>query len=107
MTDNEFTLVCTAMRQDIADRTPYRTGNLANNATKVESTGYNEMKIYVDERIAPYFPFVNNRASYYVKNPFGGKMLKANRNYLYFEYAFVKAIQNLAQRIDGEIIQND
>ena len=107
MTDAEFTTVCKSMKQDIYDRTPHATGNLRNNATKIESAGYNEMKIFVDEKIAPYFRAVNNRPSYYVKSLYGGKYLKANRNYLYFENAFASAIQNLARRVDGDIIKND
>lgn len=108
MTDTEFTKVCTAMRQDIADRTPYLTGNLANNATLVRSTGLNEIRVYVDENIAPYFKYVNGRPSYRVNSQFkGGKVLKYNRNYMYFERAFVKAVENLANRIDGEIIRID
>ncbi len=108
MTDADFTRVCTAMKQDISDRTPYRTGNLANNATLIRSTGLNEMRIYVDENIAPYFRFVNERPSYYVNSRYRGtKLLKYNRNYMYFEAAFVKAIQNLASNIGGEITRND
>ena len=107
MTDAQFTKICTAMRQDIADRTPYDTGNLANNATLVRPGGMNEMRIFVDENIAPYFRAVNLRPSYYVNSIYGGKMLKPNRNYLYFELAFVRALKNLADSIDGEVIQID
>lgn len=105
MTDAQFTTICTAMRQDIADRTPYDTGNLANNATLVRSSGANEMCIFVDENIAPYFRAVNLRHSYQVNSIYGGKIVKPNRNYMYFELAFVRALKNLADSIDGEVIQ--
>lgn len=107
MTDAQFTTICTAMRQDIADRTPHDTGNLADKATLVVPGGMNEMRIFVNENIAPYFRAVNERPSYYVNSIYGGKVSRPNRNYMYFERAFVSALRNLADSIDGEVIQID
>ena len=107
MNDTTFTTICTAMKQDISDSTPYDTGNLANNATLVRSVSGSEIKIYVDEKIAPYFRAVNCRKSYTVNAKGGGKMMKQNRNYMYFERAFDKALRNLANSISGEVIKVD
>lgn len=104
MTDQQFTTVCTSMLHDIRKDTPKLTGNLANNATLIRSVGANEMRIYVDEKIAPYFPYVNNRVSYRVKGKFGSYS-KLNRNYEYFQKAVETAIENLARKIDGEIVK--
>lgn len=38
---------------------PVDTGNMASNAITVEFTGKGQMKIHVDESIAPYFPYTN------------------------------------------------
>ena len=38
---------------------PVDTGNMASNAITVEFTGKGQIKIHVDESIAPYFPYTN------------------------------------------------
>jgi hypothetical protein len=38
---------------------PVKTGNLRYNAIKLESTGLNGWKIFVNEEIAPYFIYTN------------------------------------------------
>lgn len=92
------------MLHDIRSMTPRLTGNLADKATLLRSVGSNEIRIYVDESIAPYFPYVNNRPSYRVKGKFGS-YTKLNKNYEYFQHAVEVAIENLARKIDGEIIR--
>ena len=104
MTDQQFTVVCSSMLHDIRDKTPRLTGNLADKATLLRSVGANEIRIYVDENIAPYFPYVNNRPTYRVKGKFGS-YTKQNRNHEYFQHAVEVAIEKLARKIDGEIIK--
>ena len=43
----------------LKNESPYDTGNLRNNAIKLESLGEGRWRIYVDENIAPYMPFTN------------------------------------------------
>lgn len=106
MTDEQFSNICHSMLHDIRGRTPRDTGNLADKATLIRSVGSNEMKIYVDEKIAPYFRIVNERPDYYVKSRnSGGRLIRQNRNYMYFQRAVEVAIENLARKIDGEIIK--
>lgn len=100
MTDQQFTKICTFMRDDIRSMTPYATGNLANNATLLRPVGTNEIRIYVDENIAPYFRYVNDRPTLLSK----GRMRK-NPNHEYFQHAVEVAIKNLARKIGGEIIK--
>lgn len=92
------------MRNDIEDMTPKKTRNLAEKATLLRSVGANEIRIYVDENIAPYFKYVNNRPTLYVKGKFGS-YTKQNKNYGYFQHAVEVAIEKLARKIDGEIIK--
>ena len=104
MTDQQFTFVCSSMLHDIRDMTPKLTGNLADKATLLRSVGANEIRIYVDENIAPYFKYVNNRPTYRVKGKFGS-YTRQNRNYEYFQHAVEEAVENLARKINGEIIK--
>lgn len=105
MTDQQFTNICSEMRHDIKGMTPWDTGNLADKATKISDLVGNEIRIYVDENIAPYFPYVNNRPTYQVKGKFGKSYTKQNKNYGYFQHAVEVAIEKLARKIDGEIIK--
>lgn len=104
MTDQQFTNICSEMRNDIEDMTPKKTRNLAEKATLIRPVGSNEIRIYVDENIAPYFKYVNNRPTLYVKGKFGS-YTKQNKNYGYFQHAVEVAIEKLARKIDGEIIK--
>jgi hypothetical protein len=88
------------MLHDIRARTPYATGNLAKNATLIRSIGNNEIRIYVDENIAPYFKYVNNRPTLFSK----GRM-RTNPNHEYFQHAVEVATENLARKINGVIIK--
>lgn len=92
------------MRNDIEDMTPKKTRNLAEKATLLRSVGANEIRIYVDENIAPYFKHVNNRPTYRVKGKFGS-YTKQNKNFEYFQHAVEVATEKLARKINGEIIK--
>ena len=100
MTDQQFTNICTDMLHDIRGMTPWATGNLADKATKITGEGSNEIRIYVDENIAPYFKYVNNRPTLFSK----GRM-RTNPNHEYFQHAVEVAIENLSRKINGVIIK--
>ena len=121
MNDATFTKVTTAMLADIRERTPKLTGNLARNATLSQSLGNGIVDIYVDEKIAPYFKYVNNyprthyRAYQSTSTIQGGRIVKnkqlktiskPNRNYGYFEIAFDDALRNLANSVGGVIVSD-
>lgn len=121
MTDETFSNIAKKMVADIRSKTPWDTGNLAKKATKSNSLGNGIIEIYVDEKIAPYFKYVNNypRTNYrayqststiqggrIVKNKQLKTISKPNRNYGYFERAFDDALQKLANRVGGVIVSD-
>jgi hypothetical protein len=81
---------------EIAKDTPYDTKNLKKNATRFESLGRGQARIYIDTKIAPYFKYVN-----YYQYLNGGK---ANPNYLYFEKALKAALIKIARMNGGNVI---
>lgn len=118
MTNDRFQNICSQMREDIFALTPYDSGNLANEATKLQRLGDAKVKIFVDEEIAPYFRFVNNEPMLtywsYQRGIKDGKIVKRkdlpkishvtkNRNYHYFEKAVEAALENLAKNAGGKL----
>lgn len=95
MTDAQFTTIVNSIRNDIAKRTPYDTGNLATNATRIESLGVNEMRVFIDTNIAPYFRYVNF-AERLVNNA-------DNPNRGYWERAIKGAVEKIAQINGAEV----
>lgn len=92
--------IVTALSQQlgtIQNMTPKDTGNLAYNATKFESLGQGRYRIYVDEKIAPYFVFVENP---WISSKWKGKQ---NPNEGYFEKAAISVANNIAIAIGGKI----
>jgi hypothetical protein len=92
----KFNNICSRIYDQIRARTPYASGNLHNNATKIERLGDAKIKIYVDESIAPYFKYVNN--SPILSNS------RANRNYQYFDNALVGILEELAKEEGATLI---
>lgn len=122
MTEPIFNQICHSMRADIQKETPILTGNLRYNATIIEMLESAKFRIYVDEKIAPYFKYVNSYDKvYYRKKSYstsisGGKIIrintgwqqlsKPNKNYKYFERAFEDALKNMAHKIGGTVIRD-
>lgn len=59
MTNAQFTAFGERIKRQLQSFSPIRTGNLRYNSIRLERTGENEIRIYVDEKIAPYMPFTN------------------------------------------------
>jgi hypothetical protein len=119
MTDAAFQKACKSMLKDIRKDTPRLTGNLAVKATKIKRLGANQFEIYVDEKIAPYFKYVNNAQTItyhkYRSGIVGKKITKRkdlpkvkrvvnNKNYQYFEKSVDKALVNLAEKVGGTLV---
>lgn len=70
MTKRQFMKIVDQAFKLTKSRSPYKTGNLRDNAIRLEWVNDNEARIYVEENIAPYMVFTNeewiNRAG---KNP--------------------------------------
>lgn len=59
MTHADFVRFVGRVRREIFWRAPKDTWNLARNALRVEWTGKDEARIYIDQDIAPYMPYTN------------------------------------------------
>lgn len=59
MTSTDFIVLCKECEQMLRMAAPYKTGNLRYNAIKLEIMTTNEVKLYVDENIAPYMKYTN------------------------------------------------
>ena len=59
MTGEQLDRVANGLFSAIKIAAPYLTGNLANNALKMERVSPKEYKIYISLPIAPYAPYVN------------------------------------------------
>ena len=95
MTDKQFTQLVTAIKADIRNDTPKRTGNLRFNATDGRPVSAGKYVITVSGRIAPYFGAVNNRARY----PSG----RPNPNYQYFEKSLMENLEKYAKAAGGVV----
>ena len=92
----KFNNICSRIYDQIRARTPYDTGNLYNNATKIQRLGDAKIKIFVDESIAPYFKYVNNSTR--LSNS------KANKNYQYFDNALRDILEEIAREEGATLI---
>lgn len=119
MTEAKFNSLCSQIYDHIRSRTPYDTGNLHNEATKIHRLGGAKVKIFVAESIAPYFEYVNNRQTLSVQSyqflPVNGKLIKdkskpkikityKNKNYKYFERALEEVLQDIAKETGAVLI---
>ncbi len=59
MTDSNFAHICEEAVQELRNRAPKRTGNLAYNGVRIVFVSRKETLLYVDESIAPYMPYTN------------------------------------------------
>lgn len=94
MTDAEFNTISHHFLDNIRSRTPYRTGNLKMNATKIQALGNSRFDISIDMNIAPYFKYVNNYETIRERR---------NNNYHYFEDAVEICTEEMALAIGGEL----
>lgn len=59
MTDSYFANICEKATQELRNRAPKKTGNLAYNGVQLVFVSNREALLYVDESIAPYMPYTN------------------------------------------------
>lgn len=97
MTDAQFTALSAGILTSIREVTPWDTGNLAKNATKIRSVGAGKFEIYVDRKIAPYFDYVNGLAR--INN-------RPNRNHGYFADAIQHAMSVAARNYGGTLVHD-
>lgn len=119
MTAAKFNSLCSQIYDHIRSQTPYDTGNLHDKATKIQRLGDAKVKIFVDEAVAPYFKYVNNRQTLttqrYPLLPKDGKLdrrkdkpkvshTRQNRNYHYFEEALEEVLKEIARETGATLI---
>lgn len=61
MTKAKFKAFADAALALVQSMSPYDTGNLRKNAIRLEWNGDNEFSIFVNESIAPYMPYTNEK----------------------------------------------
>lgn len=59
MTSAQFAAFGDRLKKELQRLSPIDTGNLRYNAIRMEQTSENEIKIFVDESIAPYMVYTN------------------------------------------------
>ena len=92
-----FLLAQAACDQVFRPLVPYHTGNMANNATKVEKVSENEVKIWVDSDVADYVVYTNEP---WTSPKWNGKQ---NPNEKWFEKATEQVVQYIAGVLNGNI----
>lgn len=80
---------------------PYRTGNLRYDSFKIERTGPNSWKIYIDHAIAPYDIYVNEK---WISPKWNGKQ---NPNEGFWQKVCEFIIDYLQKKLGGELTNDD
>ena len=94
MTSNEFAIRVKECEAILRERAPVKTGNLRYNAIKLEMPDANTAILYVDEDIAPYMPYTNEK---WEKRP------SRNPNEGWFDEAVQVIIQFIATYTGGTL----
>lgn len=92
-----FEKICQRACKELRGLAPYDTGNLANNAIKIEFPDPNICIIYVDEVVAPYMPFTTRP---WVSPKWNGKK---NPNEGWWQAAGELITEFVAQKLKGEL----
>ncbi len=81
---------------------PIDTGNLRYDSFKLERIDETTWRIYIDQEVAPYAPYVNEK---WISPMWGGKQ---NPNEGFFEKVFELISNQLAASLNGQIVvEND
>lgn len=97
MTDQEFADLSDFALQYMKQPAPRKTGNLEDNAMRLEMYSPQVAVIYVDEAIAPYMPYTNEP---WISPRWKGKK---NPNEEWWNYDCEITIKKIADRLGGEL----
>ena len=92
MNDAEFTKFSGSILRVIRKNTPKKTGNLRKHATRIIPKGAGRFEIVVEERIAPYFKYVN------------GTEERKGSHHGYFDKAVKGAVKTVAKKYGGRVV---
>ena len=76
---------------------PIDTGNLRYNSFKIEPLGNMKWKVYIDEKVAPYAPYVNEK---WISPKWNGK---TNPNEGFWERVFEFIANQISSATNGQI----
>lgn len=97
LSSSEFKKVCENAVAQLRGLAPYDTGNLSQNAIRIEFPSPSVCLIYVDEAIAPYMPFTNEP---WISPKWKGKK---NPNEGWWQAAGELIVELMAQELKGEV----
>ena len=111
MTPFKFIAIVKECEKILRDNAPVKTGNLKNNAIKLEMIDANTAKLYVDETIAPYMPYTNepwDRKIIRMGNFKPGQTVErlrtwTNPNEGWFDRAVQQIAEHIAQSTHGDL----
>ena len=92
MTDADFNSIVHIALGAVKKNTPYKTGNLRHNATRLMAKGGRTFIIYVDTEQAPYFKYVNGKR--------GGRSIRSTG---YWRRGAYEAANQIARAVGGKI----
>ncbi len=96
MTKKQFQKLCELVKDEIYKRAPKDTGNLSSNALRIEYVTPDECKIYIDQSIAPYMPYTNEK---WISERWKGKK---NPNEGWWQGAIATAIETITAEFKVE-----
>lgn len=94
MTEQEFQKLCELVKDEIYKKAPKDTGNLAHNALRIEYVTPNKCRIYIDQNIAPYMPYTNEK---WISPKWNGKK---NPNEGWWQGAVIEAVSAIIDNAD-------
>lgn len=97
LSNSKFRQVCENACNELRNIAPYDTGNLSQNAVKIEFPSPDVCIIYVDESIAPYMPFTTRP---WVSPRWNGKK---NPNEGWWQVAGESVVKSIARQARGEV----
>lgn len=92
-----FSRLCNRAVSILRERAPIATGNLRYNSIRYENSGPDTFTIYIDEAIAPYMPFTNEK---WVDARWNGT---ENPHEKWFQNAAEEILNMIASEFNGEI----
>lgn len=95
MTTQQFMALGNLLKEELKMRSPIDTGNLRYNSITMRMVSPDEIRIYIDEAIAPYMPFTNEP---WISPRWNGKK---NPNEHWFDNAAEYLVKFIADNYNG------
>lgn len=96
----DFTSFCFRFLELFKEKSPYKTGNLRLNAIRFEYVDAKTFKVYINDVIAPYVYYTNEK---WVSPRWNGRQ---NPNEGWVERAIEETLEELAREYKGKVTSN-